>query len=193
MTRVERLSALDQARIVLARLYVRLGWPGMLGLAMAAMALGLGAWVVHQQQALASNLSISPTKVDSSAQVPATSERTNVATPPTLPRAEEQIEILKRIKAQVVSAGLAWPKADYKLVRLSDENLARLEVHTTLKGPYPKLRQLITTLLNKEPALALRELSLQRPNADNPDVEAKIQFVVFLANDWPPANGADAP
>ena len=67
------------------------------------------------------------------------------------------------------------------------------EIRTTIKGPYPKLRQLIATLLDKEPALALRELTMSRPNGDTPEVEAKIRWVVFLADGWAPAESGGKP
>lgn len=188
----EHLSAKDLAKITWARLYVRLGWPGMLGLVMTVGALGCGLWLRLQAEPL-QGLVAPAAQVERAASVPQEAERANVATPPELPLAAQQVDILTRIKAQVLSSGLSWPKADYKLVRLSDENLAHLEVHTTLKGAYPKLRQLITSLLDKEPALAVQELSLQRPNADIQEVEAKIRFVVYLANDWPPAQGKATP
>ncbi|MBI3380397.1 MAG: hypothetical protein HY019_00195 [Aquabacterium sp.] len=104
--------------------------------------------------------------------------------PPTLPRGIDSVALLKRIKSTVQAGGLTWPQADYRLTPLSDERLATLEIRTTLKGPYPKLRQLISTLLDKEPALALQELSLTRPNGDTLDVEAKVRWVVFLADGW---------
>lgn len=107
--------------------------------------------------------------------------------PPALPRGAESVAVLKRVQAIVRASGLSWPQADYRLTPLSDEGLATLEIRTTLKGPYPQLRQLITSLLDKEPALALRELSLTRPNGDTPEVEAKVRWVVFLADGWAPA------
>lgn len=192
MTSVEHLSAKDFAKIAWARLYVRLGWPGMLGLVMAAGALGSGLWL-HLQDVPQKGLVAPSVQVERAVRTPQEAERANAVTPPELPLAAQQVDILKRVKALVLSSGLSWPKADYKLVRLSDENLAHLEVHTTLKGAYPKLRQLITSLLDKEPALGVQELSLQRPNADTQEVEAKIRFVVYLADDWPPAQGKATP
>lgn len=186
----ERHSVKDLATISLARLYVYLGWPGLLGLFLGLVACVIGV-VLRMQMPLTVSVPVVADHVPYASSEPY--ERALAVTPPDLPLAAQQVDILKRIKAQVGGSGLAWPKADYKLVRLSDESLAHLEVRTLLKGPYPKLSQLITSLLDKEPALAMRELSLQRPNADSPDVEAKILFVVFLADDWLPAQAPAAP
>ncbi|MBC7701776.1 hypothetical protein [Aquabacterium sp.] len=110
---------------------------------------------------------------------------------PVLPRSEDAVQILRMVEGQAKANGLAWPQADYRITPLSDEALAALEIRTTLKGPYPKLRQMIASVLDNQPALALRELTFTRPNGDAMEVEAKIRWAVFLADGWPPANHGD--
>lgn len=189
-----RLSVAQIAHIAAARMYKRIGWPGCLGglmLLASTLALiwghqeGLHALRQHRQ-AMQSATAASSLSVSEPA--PASSR----TLPPTLPRGIDSVALLKRIKSTVQAGGLNWPQADYQLTPLSDESLATLEIRTTLKGPYPKLRQMISTLLDKEPALALRELSLTRPNADTLDVEAKVRWVVFLADGWAPAKAGSS-
>lgn len=181
-----RLSGAQMAHIAVARLYARVGWPGCIGclmLLVSAFALiwlrqeGLHVLKQHRQAMQSATVASSP-----SVSEPAPASLRTL--PPTLPRGIDSVALLKRIKSTVQAGGLTWPQADYRLTPLSDERLATLEIRTTLKGPYPKLRQLISTLLDKEPALALQELSLTRPNGDTLDVEAKVRWVVFLADGW---------
>lgn len=184
-----RLSVAQIAHIAAARMYKRIGWPGCLGglmLLASTLALiwlhqeGLHAVQRHQQ-------SLQKAAAASSSLIGESSQATSRVLPPALPLGTNSVALINRIKSTVQAGGLTWPQADYRLTPLSDESLATLEIRTTLKGPYPKLRQLISTLLDKEPALALRELSLTRPNGDALDVEAKVRWVVFLADGWAPA------
>jgi hypothetical protein len=178
----QRLSLAQIARILAARLYFRLGWSGCLGLITVLASAGIWLWLHHvqQQDRIAQPepfISLSTTEHVEQPRI----------VPPDLPHAADSMQVLMRIKAAVQTSGLNWPQADYRIVPLSDEGLSTLEIHTTLKGPYPKLRQLIITLLDKEPALAMRGLTLVRQNGNVVDVEAKIQWVIFLADGWPPA------
>lgn len=195
-----RLTPAQWLHIFLARsyayLYTRLGWPGCMGLLVLIGALAAWGWqqrvmlpalkVQEHLQLMASNRNNKAnTGSDQTAQDP-TASRPQL-TPPALPHSTESVELIKRVKAAVLANGLAWPQADYRFTPLSEEGLATMEIRTTFKGPYPKLRQLVTTLLDKEPALGLRELTLSRPNGDTLDVEAKIRWVIFLSDGWPPA------
>lgn len=181
-----RLSVSQVTQIAAAHLYVRLGWPGCVGLLLVVISLAALAWLHHIKHLPKSGSSQSTV----SEAVTRTPEPASVRVkPPSLPHSADSVQLLKRIKEAVRANGLNWPQADYRITPLSDEGLSTLEIRTTIKGPYPKLRQLMATLLDKEPALALRELTLSRPNGDTPEVEAKIRWVVFLADGWAPAEG----
>ncbi|WP_230181211.1 hypothetical protein [Aquabacterium sp. CECT 9606] len=174
-------------RIAAARLFLLLGWPGCAGVAGMAIALALLAWVHQTHQAARPFSAATPSTLTAPAQ--AASAPLN----PILPHATEAIAILRILESEAKANGLAWPQAEYRITPLSDEALSALEIRTTLKGPYPQLRQLITTLLDKQPAMALRELALSRPNGDAIEVEAKLHWTVFLADGWPPATQEDKP
>lgn len=152
-----------------------------------AIALSLLAWVHQADQAL--RPFAVPTQSTPTAPAQAPSAQLN----PILPRAADAVSILRVLEREAKANGLAWPQAEYRITPMSDEALSALEIRTTLKGPYPKLRQLVTTLLDKQPALALRELTLSRPDGDAIEVEAKLHWTVFLADGWPAAAQGDRP
>lgn len=182
-----RLTLPQLAHVVAARLYVRLGWAGLAGLGCMAIALFWGLWIHNAKQLLAQ-----PTlPVKSIADAPALA--TASLTPPALPHAADSVQILRMLEGQAKANGLTWPQAEYRITPISDEGLATLEIRTTLRGSYPQLRKLIATLLEKQPALALRELTLSRPNGDTVEVEAKVRWAMFLADGWAPASQGGKP
>ncbi|MDO9236955.1 MAG: hypothetical protein Q7U28_13110 [Aquabacterium sp.] len=178
-------------QIAAARLYFLLGWPGCVGVVCMAVTLPGGLWLRHMAQPMP--LAMTPAVALTTATDATAAPALPALQAPVLPHAAGAVQILRMVKDAAQASGLAWPQAEYRVTPLSDEALATLEIRTTLKGSYPKLRQLVGTLLDKEPALALRELTITRPNGDTPEVEAKIRWVVFLADGWPPASHGGAP
>lgn len=165
--------------VIAARVHQRLGAVGLLGIGLlcaAAVTYG-SAWHARQQDLIA-------------AATPEPAAPTvRPAAPPArlpLPDGSDIPMLLNRIQRAAVEQGLGWPRADYRINAASAEAPASLEVHCTLKGPYPSLRRFVTALLQDAPALTLREFSLSRPSADVAEVEAKLSIVVYLASEARP-------
>lgn len=182
-----RLTLLQLAHVVTARLYLRLGLAGLAGIACMAIALFWGLWIHRANQ-----LETQPTLPVNSV-AGASALATTTLTPPALPRAADSVQILRMLEGEAKVNALTWPQAEYRTTPINDEGLATLEIRTTLKGTYPQLRKLIATLLEKQPALALRELTMSRPNGDALEVEAKVSWVMFLADGWAPATQGGKP
>lgn len=180
------LSAGQVLRIAGARVYDLLGWPGSVGLACVLLAGAGWVWMHRTQSAPMVDVAMSSLAEVATAPVQKTEQVQLNA--PLLPRSGDAVRIVRSLRKVAQSNGLNWPQADYKVTPVSDEGLATLDIRTSLKGPYPKVRQLLSTVLDKEPAVALRELTVSRPNGDAADVEAKIHWAVFLADGWLPAN-----
>lgn len=180
------LGFAKQLRILGERMYVSLGWSGLTGIVLCTVSAISFAWLTSVQQGVSRNEVNAGSSIGDVAPTPVVSSSRLV--PPSLPRSRDTVDLIKRIKVAIRSQGLAWPQAEYRTAPLSDDTLAALEIRTTLKGTYPQIRAVVTSLLKTEPALALRELTLTRPNSDASEVEAKIRWVVFLADNWPPAN-----
>jgi hypothetical protein len=185
-----RLSVSQVAHIATARVYNQVGWPGIAGLILAAAAITLLSWLAYAGNPDPDN-SAHGMSAEPLARAPVIAPVR--ITPPALSHSSESVLVLKRIKASIQTLGLIWPQAEYRITPLGDEGLATLDIRTTVKGSYPKVRKLIATLLENEPALGLRELTLSRPNGDTADIEAKIRWVVFLADGWAPAESGRRP
>ena len=101
---------------------------------------------------------------------------------PRIPSRSEVPLILTRLERASAAAGLGWPRADYDVKSASMEGLASLEVRCSLKGTYPQLRSLLTTLLQETPTLTFRELTLTRSSADKAELEARFTVAVYLSD-----------
>jgi hypothetical protein len=159
-----------------ARAHQRVGAAGLLGvglLAATAVVFAL-AWRGHQGDLASAVVAPSPTLIQP--RPPTTQPRL------LLPPASDIPLLLTRLQRAALEQGLGWPRADYRINPAAEEAPASLEVHCTLKGPYPNVRRFVTALLQDAPTLTLREFALSRASADAADVEAKLSIVVYLAS-----------
>lgn len=81
---------------------------------------------------------------------------------------------------------LALNSGDYKFSKvkekneLGDKKLTKYEVILPIKGQYPQIRAFINQVLQQLPALALLDMQLRRENTENPTIDARLVFVIFV-------------
>jgi len=169
-----------QLRVWAARIQQLLGWAGLVGVALlvAAAVWLAAAWHAHRVPVPDESLTALPVSAVNAQARP-------VATALELPRRSEVSLLLTQIQQEVVSQGLAWAAADYKLLPATDTAPAVLEVRCSLKGSYPKLRAAMAQLLRSVPGLTVRDLSMGRANIDLAEVDAKLTLGVFLQDEPP--------
>lgn len=176
----------DIILIAFARLVRHVGLTGSVGLVVLLVSATYGvSWMYLLQNKKQIRADDEPAKLQSA---PAPMEVASAPPPPqipSLPQSADSLTLLKKIKKLTKANGLAWSQAEYRFTPITSDSLATLEISTSLKGPYLSLRTVLVELLDMEPALGLRELTLSRPNGDSSDVEAKIRWVVFLVDGWP--------
>jgi hypothetical protein len=162
--------------VIAARAHQRIGAAGLLGVGLLAAATVVFAlaWRGHQRDSASTVAAPSPALIEP--RLPTAQPRLP------LPPASDIPLLLTRLQRAALEQGLGWPRADYRLSPAGDEAPASLEVHCTLKGPYPNVRRFVTALLQDAPTLTLREFALSRASADAVDVEAKLSIVVYLAS-----------
>lgn len=165
-------------RLAFARARQALGVPGVVGCALLIAGL---AWlgVAWRGQVAAPTAPVTAT----SALSPPPSQVTAPRPPPALllPAADDMPRLLLRLERAATSAGLGWPRADYRVNAASAEWPASIEVRFALTGTYPALRRFVTALLQDTPTLTIKEFALSRSSADAPEVEAKLAVVIYVA------------
>jgi hypothetical protein len=179
------LHPVRNLRVHWARAHQLVGWAGLLGTAliMAALCVAGFAWSAHRAFLLSADAR--GAAVLASAAQPAKPLAQNQSQPvaPDLPRLADVPLLLTQMEQAALSNGLAWRAADYRLTPATAGRPASLEVRSSLKGPYPKLRSMLVQLMVNVPAFTIREFNASRPNSDTVDVEAKLLLAVFLRDD----------
>lgn len=96
------------------------------------------------------------------------------------PESAEAPEWLARIHAAGAAAELPLEQAEYRFQTESASGLATYEINLPLRGAYPQIRRFIDGLLADIPALALRNVRLERENIGDPDLAVRLKLVLFL-------------
>lgn len=191
--RVTKANPMRPVHVGLARLQQSIGWAGIAGVALLVAAALVTALAWSAQQAFENTVPARTADVAVARPAsPASATPTALPQPSLeLPAASEIPLLLTQMKQAAVGNGLDWRAAEYRVTPATPTQPASLEVRCSLKGPYPKLRSLLVQLKSAIPAFAIREFSASRPNADTPDIEAKLVMAVFL-QDGAPASEASA-
>jgi Tfp pilus assembly protein PilO len=90
---------------------------------------------------------------------------------------------LRLIDETALKQKLILKRGDYKLTQSKQGQLQRYEIVLPVAGKYVQIRQFVTDVLQKSPALALGDIKIRRETTLLPNVEARLVFVLFLRGD----------
>lgn len=167
----------------------RIGWAGVVGLALLVFALGLlfatNAPLRRQAAELERELDV--------AQATAASERRlRVAADPGarlarfragLPRQSDLPQVIGRMLREADAAGVELERGTYEF-RAGDSGLiARYTVTLPVQATYPQIRAMTGVILAALPAVALESLRIERDGVSDEVVTADLRFAVFVRGD----------
>lgn len=178
-------TAKAQLRWHLALWRRHLGWPGLAGAALLAVALLFYAAVVIPDHLKASDLQQQVTTMTAAAKagsVPTSlSPEARLATfYQTFPERSTATSWLEKIYAAGTQAALVLDKAEYRLTPERDARLVRYEVNLPVHGSYVQIRQFIRAVLAEIPFAALNDIQIRRGAISDATVEARIRFNLYF-------------
>jgi len=165
-----------------------LGWPGIIGLALAFAAIGYLFAIVlptverdRQTRALIAQASLKLQVVD-----PA---NTNKISSPSeqladfyraFPRETSIPDWLGKIYEIASQQRLELETGEYSLIQAKSNRLDQFRIVFPVKGNYPQIRKFIGAVLATAPALALDSLTLKRDKVGDATVDGRIVFLLYL-------------
>ena len=87
---------------------------------------------------------------------------------------------LRRLFDAADEAGLELAQGEYRLTELKDAHLRRYQLSLPVAGSYPEIRAFVAQALNADPALALTAMQLRRDSIDTPELDALLNFTLYL-------------
>jgi Tfp pilus assembly protein PilO len=89
-------------------------------------------------------------------------------------------DVMAQIEHTARAHELMLEKGEYRLSRESEFRLARYQIMLPVRGSYTNIRGFVNDVLDAVPAVALEDLTLKREAADDPELEAKVRFLLYL-------------
>jgi len=96
-----------------------------------------------------------------------------------LPARTEMPAILRQLFDEATRAQLAVDTAKYEINAVTTSGVVRYQLAFPVTGPYPQIRAFIDATLATMPAVALRELALERKSIADGNVEAQVRMTVY--------------
>ena len=167
----------------LLRFYLgRLGRVGLAGAVLIAGSLVYDAAVVRPREAALEEQLIRNAAARRLAEAQraraATEADASLAQQPTL--APAAAAALRRLFSAADKAGLELVQGEYRLTELTEAHLRRYQLSLPVAGGYPEIRAFLVQALNADPALALSAIQLRRERIESPDLEALLNFTLYL-------------
>lgn len=75
--------------------------------------------------------------------------------------------------------GFSVNRSDFSVRSIPQSSMVKNQIRFPLHGHYPDIRQLITTLLNTHPSLALSEINFSRDDINSDFVSSNIEFILY--------------
>lgn len=169
-------------RLDIVRFYLgRLGKAGLAGVILLAGSLIFMALIIQPKEA-ALRERIRRNEVERlslAAQQASTSLRDKVKTQQ-LTLAPEAPDALRRLFDAASHSGLELVQGEYRLIDVKDARLRRYQLLLPVYGQYPEIRTFLAKALNHDPALALTAIQLRRDVIESTDMEAVLNFTLYL-------------
>lgn len=96
------------------------------------------------------------------------------------PSAAEADRISADILSQADAMGMLFERAEFQSLPLAQPSLLIQRIKLPVKGDYLQVRYFLQQVLQRYPSLALSQLKLQRSDVMQTEVEAYIEFHLYL-------------
>lgn len=164
----------------------RLGWPAVLGAALAAagllLSLTLLPRVLGQRQALDEQAQMLERRAVRGSRTPerlapgAEALRFRAGFPASALRQQRVAALL----ALADRAGLVLARSEFRHEADREAGLARYRVALPLEGSYPQVRDFIESALRADPAMSLDRVRLRRPDTAQARLQAELNFTLHM-------------
>lgn len=179
---VHRLIVLENIRA--------LRWPGLIGalLLLVSLAFGLAATLPAERERQQTRLRAAQAagvqaRVERGEQLaPATPEGLRAAFYRDFPAQGEITRWIEEIYDAAADEQLSLARGEYILTPIKDTRLNRYQITLPVRGDYGRIRRFIDSVQAAVPNLGLDELSLQRQDINEAQVDARIRLTLYLTN-----------
>lgn len=159
----------------------RVGWAGMAGVLLVVAGLAYVNTAVRQREAMLDSQLLAneqARKKEAEMRANALQNDTGISGNPNL--APAAAAALRRLFEAADKAGVELDQGEYRLTEVKDAHLKLYQLTLPVYGSYSEVREFVSDALNSDPALALTSVQLRRETIETPDIDAMLNFTLFL-------------
>lgn len=165
----------------------RLGWPGMLGLALLAAVAVFHVWTLAPQQLRLEDLRQERLQLRQRAKLaanaaPQAPAEKLAAFYAFFPPPKDLPELLEKIFGAAGQQALVLEQGEYRALNDGAGGLMRYQLTLPVRGSYPQIRKFVDRALAEVPALSLDSIQFERRKIGDATVDAKLRMVVYLGS-----------
>lgn len=176
------------SRLMLSEMLQKLGRPGVVGIALLAFSLSLAvstllpAWQeLDRLRANAAAAQANQRTAAARASLPDDSPAAQLrAFYAIFPLQTDAPESLSRMFAAAEESKLQLSRGEYAIVTDRQTGLVLYRMTLPVRGGYTQIREFVAAALKAVPALALDELTFERPNISETQVQARVRLTLYL-------------
>jgi len=157
----------------------RLGWPGLLGLALVLGSVVFGLGVVEPASKAAHQAQVQAARLARLQLVTAKAEPLKDWRAD-LPTDHAAYGHLSRLFAVAEASGLALDEGSYRMQAEPEQDVNRLMISLPVSGDYPTIRAFLAAALNQDRALGLESIRFSRESMSDQVLEAELNFALYL-------------
>lgn len=164
-----------------------LGWSGILGLGLLAVAGGLYFSTLRPQQSRLDDLHQQAAKMRAQQAAPAAAQRPPQTAAERLaafygffPSANKLPDLLEKVFAAANGQGLQLAQGEYRTLSDSAGGLTQFQVTLPVHGSYPQIRKFVDVAMAEVPALSLDSIQFDRQKVGDPTLDAKVKLTLYL-------------
>jgi Pilus assembly protein, PilO len=176
------------ARCLMRRAPVLLGWPGMVGIGLLTGCVAFYFSAIQDAQDRLTSARTAALALHEQSKLAGHGQAGDQGTPEeqlaqffrNFPRDKDVPQCMEKIFAAARSDGIELEKGEYKATQDKEGGVVRFEMTFPVKGDYPRIRKYLSSLMTDMPTLSLQQVKFKRQKVGDAAVEANISFVLFL-------------
>ncbi|MEJ8834916.1 hypothetical protein [Ramlibacter sp. AN1133] len=176
-------------RLIIAERLLALRWPGAVGALLLVAGAGYGALVLLPARDQLAGDELKVARAERKAAAVRSGAEAAPLSPAQrrerfyngLPATTEVTQYVERIYAAAGAEKLSLMHGEYTGADLPAAGLVRYKITLPVKGSYAQVRRFVAEALKTVPGLTLDDITLQRQNIGEPQLEARVQLSLFLA------------
>ena len=94
---------------------------------------------------------------------------------------ERQADLIARLTVMAGQLGLTFRRIEYRPLPESSLKLQGFQIQMPLSGPYPEVRNFVSTVLTRVPTMTLDQIEITRRKDGAPGVDAQVSFSYHVA------------